>query len=48
MIDASSQFNVPLVFAALLVVGFCGVLLYQCFSFIEQRMTGWARTQSHN
>ena len=42
MIDASSQFNVPLVFAGLLVVGLCGVLLYQLFGVVERRMTGWA------
>ena len=42
MIDASSQFNVPLVFAGLLVVGLCGVLLYQLFGLVERRMTGWA------
>jgi len=39
---ASSSFDVPLVFAGLLVLGVLGVALYVIFSFIEVRVTGWA------
>src|ERR1700761_1356400 len=43
MISASSQFNVALVFAGVMVVGVLGIVLYEIFDFIEWRMTGWAR-----
>jgi NitT/TauT family transport system permease protein len=42
MMIASSSFDVPLVFAGLLVLGVLGVALYIIFSFIEVRVTGWA------
>ncbi|MFC5847555.1 ABC transporter permease [Deinococcus petrolearius] len=42
MISASSQFNVPLVFGALLIVSAMGVLLYAVFALLESRLTGWA------
>jgi NitT/TauT family transport system permease protein len=42
MMIASSSFDVPLVFAGLLVLGVLGVALYVIFSFIEVRVTGWA------
>jgi NitT/TauT family transport system permease protein len=42
MMIASSNFNVPLVFAGLFLLAFLGVSLYVIFSFIEQRVTGWA------
>jgi NitT/TauT family transport system permease protein len=42
MMIASSNFNVPLVFAGLFLLAFLGVGLYVIFSFIEQRVTGWA------
>ena len=43
MMIASSSFDVPLVFAGLLVLAVLGVGLYVIFSFIEVRVTGWAR-----
>ena len=43
MMIASSSFDVPLVFAGLLVLAVLGVGLYVIFSFIEDRVTGWAR-----
>ena len=43
MIWASSQFNVPLIFAAISVVGALGIVLYQLFTIVERRMTGWAQ-----
>ena len=42
MLIASSNFDVPLVFAGLFVLGALGVALYVLFSFIEMRVTGWA------
>ena len=42
MMTASSNFNVPLVFAGLFVLAGLGVALYVIFSLIEGRITGWA------
>lgn len=42
MLIASSSFNVPLVFAGLMVLATMGITLYAIFAFIEQRMVGWA------
>jgi NitT/TauT family transport system permease protein len=43
MMIASSSFDVPLVFAGLLILAALGVGLYVIFSLIEARVTGWAR-----
>jgi NitT/TauT family transport system permease protein len=45
MMIASSNFDVPLVFAGLLILAALGVVLYLIFSFIEARVTGWTRRQ---
>lgn len=42
MMIASSSFNVPLVFAGLLVLSILGVSLYVIFSLLERRIAGWA------
>lgn len=42
MMIASSNFDVPLVFAGLMILAFLGVTLYAVFSLIEGRITGWA------
>ncbi|RKK02469.1 ABC transporter permease subunit [Pseudoroseomonas wenyumeiae] len=42
MILASSRFDVPLVFAGLIVTGVMGVLMYALAVAIEERTTGWA------
>jgi len=42
MMIASSSFDVPLVFAGLVILAVMGVSLYVVFSFIESRVTGWA------
>ncbi len=42
MLQASSSFRVPLVFAGLIVVAIMGVGMYAIFALIEKRMTGWA------
>ena len=41
MVVASSRFDVPLVFAALLVTSALGVAMYLIAATIEKRMTGW-------
>jgi NitT/TauT family transport system permease protein len=43
MMIASSNFDVPLIFAGLLILATLGVSLYVGFSFLEARVTGWAR-----
>lgn len=42
MLNASSRFDVPLVFAGLVVVALMGVAIYEVFALIERRTTGWA------
>jgi len=42
MLQASSRFQVPLLFAGLLVVAAMGVAMYAVFAWVEGRMTGWA------
>ena len=46
MMIASSSFNVPLVFAGLIVLAGLGVALYVLFSLIEYRITGWAHRKT--
>lgn len=40
---ASADFNVPLIFAALLVLAVLGVFLVAIVDAVESRMTGWAK-----
>lgn len=42
MLIASSSFNVPLVFAGLMILAAMGISLYAVFAVLERRMTGWA------
>lgn len=42
MVAASSRFEVPLVFAGLIVVAVMGVAMYAVFAVLEQRLTRWA------
>lgn len=42
MLIASSSFNVPLVFAGLMILAIMGITLYAIFSVVERRMVGWA------
>jgi NitT/TauT family transport system permease protein len=46
MMSASSNFNVPLVFAGLFILAGLGVALYVAFSLIEMRVTGWANRKN--
>jgi NitT/TauT family transport system permease protein len=42
MLQASSQFRIPLMFAGVFVIATMGIVTYLIFAFIERRMTGWA------
>jgi NitT/TauT family transport system permease protein len=42
MLVASSKFEVPLAFAALLVTAAMGIAMYLVANVLERRMTGWA------
>ncbi|MCA0919143.1 ABC transporter permease [Pseudooceanicola nanhaiensis] len=42
MMMAQAQFQVPLIFAGLFVLGFMGIAMYLVMAWIEKRMTGWA------
>lgn len=42
MSGAQSQFNVPLVFAGLIMLAVEGIAMYALMAHIEKRMTGWA------
>ena len=43
MARASADFNVPLLFAALVSLGILGVIIYAAMAMLERRMTGWAQ-----
>jgi NitT/TauT family transport system permease protein len=42
MVQASSSFRIPLVFAGLIVIAVMGIVMYAAFAAVERRMTGWA------
>jgi NitT/TauT family transport system permease protein len=42
MMSASSKFNMPLVFAGLMVIAVMGIVMYEVFNRIEMRSTKWA------
>lgn len=42
MLQASSRFQIPLVFAGLIVIAVMGVVMYAVFALVERRFTGWA------
>lgn len=42
IIQASSQFRVPLMFAGVFVIAAMGVCTYLVFALLERRLTGWA------
>lgn len=43
MARASADFNVPLLFAALIALAILGVIMYLATALVERRMTGWAQ-----
>jgi len=47
MMIASSNFDVPLTFAGLLVLAAMGVAFYAVFAVLETRFTGWAQRGAH-
>jgi NitT/TauT family transport system permease protein len=42
MLAAQSQFNVPLVWAGLIMLAVEGIAMYAVMAWLEMRMTGWA------
>lgn len=42
MMVASGRFDVPLVFAGLVVVAAMGIVMYELFAWLERRVTFWA------
>jgi len=48
MRSAGSQQRMPLAFAGLVVIGAMAYLMYEMFSLVEKRTTGWAHRGSHN
>jgi NitT/TauT family transport system permease protein len=42
MLDAQAAFQVPIVFAALIVLAVLGIVLYAVTAFVESYFTGWA------
>ncbi|GHA16006.1 ABC transporter permease [Devosia pacifica] len=46
MASAQSQFNVPLVFAGLIMLAVEGIAMYALMAWLERRMTGWAHRSS--
>ncbi|MBF2027779.1 MAG: ABC transporter permease [Oscillatoriales cyanobacterium C42_A2020_001] len=43
IVQATADFNVPLAFAALIVLAIMGVILYGFFVFLEKKVIYWAR-----
>jgi len=48
MQTAGSQQRMPLAFAGLVTIGAMAMAMYEFFSFVEKRTTGWAHRRSHN
>jgi len=46
MQTAGSQQRLPLAFAGLVLIGIMAMAMYELFSFIEKRTTGWAHRGS--
>jgi NitT/TauT family transport system permease protein len=47
MQSAGSQQRMPLAFAGLVVIGAMAMAMYELFSWVEKRTTGWAHRGSH-
>ena len=43
MLQAQAQFQVPLIFAGLVVLAIEGIAMYAVMAWLEKRMTGWAQ-----
>jgi len=46
MMIASGNFDVPMVFAGLVILAVLGVALYSVSSYFESRMTGWTQRKN--
>ena len=46
MMIASGNFDLPMVFAGLVILAAMGVVLYMVSSWVENRMTGWAQRKN--
>jgi NitT/TauT family transport system permease protein len=46
MMIASGNFDVPMVFAGLVILAVMGVALYMISSWFENRMTGWSQRKN--
>jgi NitT/TauT family transport system permease protein len=46
MMIASGNFDVPMVFAGLVILAVMGVGLYLISSLLERRLTGWAQRKN--
>lgn len=46
--SAGSQQRVPLAFAGLVTIGAMAMAMYELFSWVEKRTTGWAHRSSHS
>ncbi len=47
MLQASSQFRVPLMFAGLSVIALMGIAIYGLFAMAERRLTGWSTRRTN-
>lgn len=47
MMVASSNFDVALTFAGLVILAAMGIFLYAIFAVVEARVTGWAQRSAH-
>ncbi|WP_353393094.1 ABC transporter permease [Hydrogenophaga sp. 5NK40-0174] len=47
LISAGSSMQMGLAFSGLIVVGVMAMLMYELFSLLEKRMTGWAHRGAH-
>jgi NitT/TauT family transport system permease protein len=48
LISAGSSMQMGLAFAGLLVVGAMAMVMYELFSLVEKRTTGWAHRGANN
>ena len=48
MLQAASQFRVPLMFAGVFVIASMGIATYVIFAMLERRFTGWATRRQDN
>ncbi len=47
LISAGSSMQMGLAFSGLIVVGIMAMAMYELFSLLERRLTGWAHRGSH-